>query len=283
MSLKVYLSPSNQDNNPYSYGGTNEMAQCNRIAEAAEKYLLRNGFEVKRAPAGQDMYKSISESNAYGADVHICMHTNAGGGHGCEVYTYSGAIRELKYAEPIYNEIAGITPYSDRGLKVVQFAELVQTTAIAVYCECAFHDNYDEAKWIVENVDNIGKAIAKGMCKAVGKTFIEGTPEPAPAPEPSGETVYTVQSGDTLWGIGQKYGVEYQVIADYNGITNPSLIYLGQKIKIPGTGTVTYTVQAGDTLTGIAAKYGTTYQKIAADNGIENPNLIHPGQVLKIL
>ena len=56
MSLKVYLSPSNQDNNPYSYGGTNEMAQCNRIAEVAEKYLLRNGFEVKRAPAGQDMY-----------------------------------------------------------------------------------------------------------------------------------------------------------------------------------------------------------------------------------
>ena len=259
------------------------MAQCNRIAEAAEKYLLRNGFEVKRAPAGQDMYKSISESNGYGADVHICMHTNAGGGHGCEVYTYSGATRELKYAEPIYNEIAGITPYSDRGLKVAQFAELVQTTAIAVYCECAFHDNYDEAKWIVENVDNIGKAIAKGMCKAVGKMFIEGTPEPAPAPEPSGETVYTVQSGDTLWGIGQKYGVEYQTIADYNGITNPSLIYPGQKIKIPGTGTVTYTVQAGDTLTGIAAKYGTTYQKIAADNGIENPNLIHPGQILKIL
>ena len=65
MSLKVYLSPSNQDNNPYSYGSTNEMAQCNRIAEAAEKYLLRNGFEVKRAPAGQDMYKSISESNGY--------------------------------------------------------------------------------------------------------------------------------------------------------------------------------------------------------------------------
>ena len=54
---KVYLSPSNQDNNPYSYGGTNEMAQCNRIAEAAEKYLLRNGFDVKRAPAGQDVYK----------------------------------------------------------------------------------------------------------------------------------------------------------------------------------------------------------------------------------
>lgn len=115
----------------------------------------------------------------------------------------------------------------------------------------------------------------------------ETVPMPVPDPEPVNEIVYTIQRGDTLWGIGEKYGVSYQTIANYNGITNPSLIYPGQKIKIPGTnsgsnGYSTYTVQSGDTLSGIAAKYGTTYQKIAADNGISNPNLIHPGQVLKI-
>lgn len=279
---KIYISPSNQYDNPYSYGNTNEMSQCNLIAEALEKYLKINDFEVKRAPKGQNMYTSINESNSFEADLHICIHTNAGGGHGCEVYTYTGATRELKYAEPIYNEIAGITPYSDRGLKVAQFAELVQTTAIAVYCECAFHDNYDEAKWIVENVDNIGKAIAKGVCKAVGKTFSEGTPEqPAPAPEPSGETVYTVQSGDTLWGIGQKYGVDYQTIASYNGIENPSLIYRGQVIKVPLEKTV-YTVQSGDTLWGIGQKYGVNYEKIANYNSIENPYLIYSGQQIII-
>lgn len=234
---KIYLSPSNQYDNIYAYGNTNEMEQCNRIAEAAEKYLKLNGFEVKRAPKKQNMYTSINESNNWKADVHICIHTNAGGGHGCEVYTYSGASRELKYAKPIYNEIAGITPYSDRGLKVAQFAELVQTTAIAVYCECAFHDNYDEAKWIVEHTDELGKAIAKGMCAAVGKSFAESEPAPAPTPEPSGETVYTVKSGDTMWAIAQKYGTDYKTIADYNGIENPSLIYPGQKLKIPGTGT----------------------------------------------
>ena len=196
---KIYISPSNQYDNPYSYGNTNEMTQCNLIAESLEKYLKINGFEVKRAPKGQNMYTSINESNSFEADLHICIHTNAGGGHGCEVYTYSGAARELKYAEPIYNEIAGITPYSDRGLKVANFAELVQTTAIAVYCECAFHDNYDEAKWIVENVNNIGKAIARGMCTAEGKTFVESE-----TTTPSKNYIeYTVQSGDTLWGIGQ--------------------------------------------------------------------------------
>jgi len=274
---KIYISPSNQYDNPYSYGNTNEMTQCNLIAESLEKYLKINGFEVKRAPKGQNMYTSINESNSFEADLHICIHTNAGGGHGCEVYTYSGAARELKYAEPIYNEIAGITPYSDRGLKVANFAELVQTTAIAVYCECAFHDNYDEAKWIVENVNNIGKAIARGMCTAEGKTFVESE-----TTTPSKNYIeYTVQSGDTLWGIGQKYGVDYQTIASYNGIENPSLIYRGQVIKVPLEKTV-YTVQSGDTLWGIGQKYGVNYEKIANYNGIENPYLIYPGQQIII-
>ena len=47
------------------------------------------------------------------------------------------------------------------------------------------------------------------------------------------EQVYTVVSGDTLSGIARKYGTTYQKLASYNGIANPNLIYVGQKIKIP--------------------------------------------------
>lgn len=43
---------------------------------------------------------------------------------------------------------------------------------------------------------------------------------------------YTVKSGDTLSGIAQKYGTTYQRLAQINGISNPNLIYPGQKIKI---------------------------------------------------
>ena len=49
----------------------------------------------------------------------------------------------------------------------------------------------------------------------------------------SSEQVYTVKSGDTLSGIAKKYGTTYQKLASYNGIANPNLIYVGQKIKIP--------------------------------------------------
>ena len=169
--MKVYLSPSNQYDNLYSYGNTNEMAQCNRIAEACEKYLAANGLEVKRAPAGQNMNTSINDSNVWGAELHVCIHTNAGGGRGCEVYTFSGSQNQLKYAKPIYEEVAALTLSSDRGLKTANFAELRATNAAAVYCECEFHDSADTAKWIIENTDSIGKAIAKGICAGAGISF----------------------------------------------------------------------------------------------------------------
>lgn len=49
------------------------------------------------------------------------------------------------------------------------------------------------------------------------------------------EVTYTVVAGDTLSKIAAKYGTTYQKLAAYNGITNPNIIRVGQKIKIPGT------------------------------------------------
>jgi len=114
-------------------------------------------------------------------------------------------------------------------------------------------------------------------------SFDNETPAKA---DTTSETVYTVKSGDTLAKIASKYNTTYQKLAAYNGISNPNLIYVGQKIKIPsGNNSVSYTVytvKSGDTLAEIAAKYGTTYQKLAAYNNISNPNLIYPGQKIKI-
>ncbi len=55
MGKKIYLSPSNQYNNTYATGGTNEMAQCDKIAKATATALKRCGFEVKVGKSGDTM------------------------------------------------------------------------------------------------------------------------------------------------------------------------------------------------------------------------------------
>lgn len=48
------------------------------------------------------------------------------------------------------------------------------------------------------------------------------------------EQIYIVVSGDVLWKIAQKYGTTWQVLAEYNKLSNPHLIFINQKIRIPG-------------------------------------------------
>lgn len=105
----------------------------------------------------------------------------------------------------------------------------------------------------------------------------------------SNDIVYTVVKGDTLSGIASKYGTTYQKLAEYNGISNPNLILVGQKIKIPNSNnsssSITYVVKNGDTLSGIASKYGMNWKNLYNKNKSvigNNPNLIKPGQVLVI-
>lgn len=58
----------------------------------------------------------------------------------------------------------------------------------------------------------------------------------AAAPVPATGTYYTVRPGDTLTGIAYRYGVSYWAIVQANNLYNPSLIYAGQVLVIPGGG-----------------------------------------------
>ncbi len=49
----------------------------------------------------------------------------------------------------------------------------------------------------------------------------------------SGAWTYTVQGGDSLYAIGQRYGVSWESIAQANGIYSPYIIYPGEHLTIP--------------------------------------------------
>ena len=78
-------------------------------------------------------------------------------------------VKARRLAKLIYAEIAAITPTADRGVKFnPSFYELRNTNAPAVLVEVAFHDSAEDATWIMNNIENIGVALAKGVLKYFG-------------------------------------------------------------------------------------------------------------------
>jgi LysM repeat protein len=114
------------------------------------------------------------------------------------------------------------------------------------------------------------------------------TTAPTPTPSPQTEEVYTVKAGDTLFSIGQAYGLSWTQIAEANGIVNPNQIAAGQSLKIPvdkpspTQQSFVHTVQAGETLFIISLRYGVAWPAIAEANKLETPYVIFPGQTLII-
>ncbi len=130
----------------------------------------------------------------------------------------------------------------------------------------------------------------------VPATAVPTTPAPTALPStatplPTGQITHVVQRGENLFRIALRYGTTVQAIASANGIANPALIYVGQRLVIPSSGVqptpqpggeTTYVVQRGDNLYRIALRYGLSYVYLAQYNGIANPSRIYVGQVLRI-
>lgn len=95
---------------------------------------------------------------------------------------------------------------------------------------------------------------------------------------------YKVQSGDTLFKIAVKHEISMDDILALNAIEDPTKIYAGDVLVLPGTAkmrTAEYTIQPGDTLYEIAKAFGADMYSIAQQNGIEDITKIYAGDVLE--
>lgn len=139
-----------------------------------------------------------------------------------------------------------------------------------------------DSLWTIANkynttVDNIKKAnnLYSNLLQ-VGQTLI--------IPSKQGSTnqiTYTVQKGDSLWLIANKYDTTVEKIKSTNNLTS-NLLQIGQVLIIPSTSEfITYTVQKGDSLWAIANKYNTTVNNIKKLNNLSS-NLLSIGQKLII-
>jgi LysM repeat protein len=118
-----------------------------------------------------------------------------------------------------------------------------------------------------------------------------GTPEPPAEESGSSDSdiplVHVVQEGETLFTIAEQYGTTIETLQILNSISDPSLLFVGQQLVIPGGGgeavAALHTVRVGDTLLGIAADYNTTVDDLVSSNRLLNPYRLAAGRPLTVI
>ena len=96
----------------------------------------------------------------------------------------------------------------------------------------------------------------------------------------------TVQSGETLSDIADRYGVSTRQLMRQNGLRNADHVEAGSRLEVPGprvsAGPGRHRVQQGDTLDDIAARYRVSSRDLMLVNGLRNANHVELGQTLKL-
>src|SRR5690606_33010714 len=98
-----------------------------------------------------DTYPSLGErcrmANAWGADLFVSVHINAGGGTGFESYIYSGGVSAAtkKFQDVLHSTIAAGCGLKDRGQKRANYHVLRETVMPAVLTENGFIDHKNDA------------------------------------------------------------------------------------------------------------------------------------------
>lgn len=105
---------------------------------------------------------------------------------------------------------------------------------------------------------------------------------------------HRIEAGDTVSSIAAAYGFSIDEVLRANNLQSTSLIFAGEELRLPGSGTAaaapsapaaaagTYTVQAGDTLGAVAANHGVSLDSVLAANNLTMTSIIRPGQEISL-
>ena len=218
----IYLSPSTQEYNEYVNGLGNEEEWMNRLADAMEPMLFASGIQYTRNTAS-----SIRASNAGNYNLHLALHTNASGedqagqNRGIIAFYFPGSARGMRAAQFLADGLKAIYPLPNlvRTEPTTTIGEVRRVRAPAVLLELGFHDNPDDAQWIVTHIDAMAESIVLSLTEYFGIPFF---PDSYPLPgevraELGALDVYSRPDFDTP-PIAQLYdGAQVTVINEYYG------------------------------------------------------------------
>ena len=79
---------------------------------------------------------------------------------------------------------------------------------------------------------------------------------------------YTIEKGDTLYGIAKNYNLNPTLLASLNGLDINDYIYPDQVLLIPNSNYSYYITKSGDTLDSVADTFGVSRDSLLADNKV---------------
>ena len=174
---KVFLSPSDQDDNPVHGGGNEQQYAQLRCARAAE-VLRAHGVEVKVSEAGigddsNGYVASVKEGEAWGPDIYVADHTNATGNaavkrSGVQAYCWLGDPNSKRLGECINARMDPIVPGGASIQDGSGLYEVSGPSATAVLMESGYHDNPVDAAVIRTKTTEMGEALALGILDYFG-------------------------------------------------------------------------------------------------------------------
>lgn len=178
---RIYLSPSTQDWNPYVDGSGSEEYWMNLLADTLEPYLYANTISFVRNTPEMTAASSIAQANSLGGfDFYLALHSNASGegqtgkNRGIIVFYYPTSSDGKRAAELFAAQLRMVYPLPAKVTTqaTTTLGEVRRPRYPANLIELGYHDNYDDARWIENNLDAAAQAIARGLTEYFGLPFI---------------------------------------------------------------------------------------------------------------
>ena len=281
MNTKVIVDAGHGGNDP---GAVNGNIKEKDLTLQAAKYIDRRLKELginsvltrdtdEYLPR-EDRIRRINSITNNQPAILISNHINAGGGEGAEiVYALRnnstladitlqniGEVGQLK--RKVYQRRLPENPNLDYYYILRESGQNTEPILI----EYGFIDNVKDQNKLLNYLDNYAEAVVKSIAEYTNTPYLE----------PNKQDQYTVQKGDTLYSISQKFNISVNKLKEINNL-NTNTILPGQIIiitenEIPPQPT-TYKVQKGDTLYSISQKFNTTVDAIKRLNNITSNNI----------